>query len=485
MPPPARGAAIQLGACGMIPANTIPASAPGVAVPVEARAVGGRGAYDAAMVRRLLPNVYEGWIVVGASALVVLLIGATFFYGFGTIFNEVIEEFGWSVAATSLAFSLRSEVGGIAAPFVGWAIDRLGVRRVLMAGILVTGGGVLAMSYIQNIWQFYAAMFVIALGGSASGGGSGIVAIATWFERRRALAMSLMTVGGGIGGVLVVGIAALVEAFGWRGALRLLALAMLTIGPLMAIDVRSRPPVHPQPMDGARARLPGEEETPVLNWGVPVRLVVRSRAFLLLTGALLALAFSTTAVVVHQVPYMEREIGVSKAVAGTSVAVFTITSIIGRLAVGILGDRYSKQWLMAGCGLLIAAGSLVLALADSYGEATIGIMLIAPGFGGSIPVRPAILADYFGTRSFGTINGIATLLSTSGSALGPWLVGLLVDVTGGYREGWLLVAAVGLLTVPFAVLASAPHALVERYRAEGTLELPSSLDAAGSPPLGH
>ncbi|MQC18704.1 MAG: MFS transporter, partial [Chloroflexi bacterium] len=67
------------------------------------------------MLRRLFPNVYEGWLVVGASAFIVLLIGASFFYGFGTIFNEVIDEFGWSVAATSIAFSLRSEVGGLAA----------------------------------------------------------------------------------------------------------------------------------------------------------------------------------------------------------------------------------------------------------------------------------------------------------------------------------------------------------------------------------
>ena len=433
----------------------------------------------------MFPNVYEGWLVVGSAALVVLLVGATFFYGFGTIFNEVIAEFGWSVAATSLAFSLRSEVGGIAAPFVGWSIDRFGVRRVLMVGIFVTGGGILAMSYTQNIWQFYAAMVVIALGGSASGGGSGIVAIATWFDRRRALAMSLMTVGGGIGGVLVVGIAALVEAYGWRGALRLLALAILTLGPVVAIDVRSRPAGHPQPFDGGRAPAAGEAETLVLDWGVPVRRVVPSRAFLMLTGALLALAFSTTAVVVHQVPYMERAIGVSKAVAGTSVAVFTITSIIGRLAFGFLGDRYSKRWLMAGCGLLVAVGALVVALADSYLWATIGIMLIAPGFGASIPVRPAILADYFGTRSFGTINGIATLLSTTGSALGPWIVGRLVDVTGGYREGWFVVAAVGLLTVPFALAATPPRALIERYRAEGTLELPSAIGGVMPPPVLH
>lgn len=433
-------------------------------------AVTRRRHYDAGMLRRLFPNVYEGWIVVGSAALVVLMIGASFFYGFGTIFNEVINEFGWSVAATSLAFSLRSEVGGIAAPFVGWSIDRLGARRVVMAGIGMTCVGVLGMSYIQNIWQFYAVMVVIAIGGSASGGQAGIVAIATWFERRRSLAMSLMTVGGGLGGLLVVGIAALVDEFGWRVALRIMVVGMVIIGPLFAMNIRSRPVGHPQPVDGARVRRAGEAARVTLFWGAPVREVVRSRSFLLLSATLLTMAFATSSVVVHQVPFMEREIGVSKAVAGSSVAVFTMTSILGRLGFGILGDRISKRWLMAACAALVAIGSLVVATSHTYVQATLGIMLIAPGFGGSIPVRPAMLADYFGTKSFGTVNGLAMLLNTTGGALGPWVVGRIVDVTGGYREGWLIVAGVCLLAVPFALIATPPHALMARYQAEGILE---------------
>ena len=82
----------------------------------------------------------------------------------------------------------------------------------------------------------------IAVGTSASGGQVGLVAIATWFETRRARAMSIMTVGGGVAGTLVVGVAALVEALGWRGALRALAGLIVVLGGLAALNVRSRPP---------------------------------------------------------------------------------------------------------------------------------------------------------------------------------------------------------------------------------------------------
>ncbi|TAK77124.1 MAG: MFS transporter [Dehalococcoidia bacterium] len=417
------------------------------------------------MLRRVLPGVYEGWVVVGSAAFVVLMIGASFFYGFGTIFTEVINEFGWSVAATSLAFSLRSEVGGVAAPFIGVAIDRLGAQKVALGGVVISALGVLLMSEIQAIWQFYPAMMVIAIGSSAAGGSVGLVAIATWFEARRAFAMSIMTVGGGVGGLLVVGIAAMVEGFGWRGALRALSVIMLTVGIAFAVNIRTRPEGHPQPMDGVRASPDGLHDLPAVRWGMTVRQVMRSRAFIFMAIGLLLMNFSTTAVVIHQIPYLERETHVSKAVAGSSVAFFTVFSIVGRLGAGYLGDRLPKRLIMAASSVLVLVGLGVLAVADSYLAATAGILIIAPGFGGSIPVRPAMLADYFGTKSFGTINGITALVTTTGGAVGPWLVGWLVDTTGHYRAGWLLSAAVATASIPFFLLASAPSA--EDRRAAG------------------
>jgi len=414
----------------------------------------------------MFPGVYEGWVVVGSSALVVLLIGASFYYGFGVFFNDIIKEFGWSVAATALAFSLRSEIGGLAAPLVGMGIDRFGARRIVVTGVLIASAGVLGLSYIQNMWQFYLAMVVIAIGSSGAGGQAGLAAIATWFERRRALAMSLSTLGGGVAGLLVVGIAWLVEEFGWRIALRCLVVGMIVIGVAFGMQIRTRPRNHPQPMDGRHYL---DEDGAVLPrarmWGIPAKRAMMTRAFLFSGLAMIALAFSTTAVLVHQVPYLETQIGVSKAVAGSSVALYTLFSIIGRLGLGMLGDRISKRVLLAFCAGLIGAGTLVLATASTFPQVVFAILLIAPGFGGTIPVRPAMMADYFGTRYFGTVNGIAALMNTTGGALGPWAVGRIVDVTGQYEMGWYLAAGVGLLAAPLVMMAAPPHELAARYRA--------------------
>jgi hypothetical protein len=76
------------------------------------------------MLHRQFPNVYEGWLVVGSSGAIVLVVAATFFYGFGTIFDEIRDEFGWSNASTALAFYLRNEMGGIGAVIVGLSTAR-------------------------------------------------------------------------------------------------------------------------------------------------------------------------------------------------------------------------------------------------------------------------------------------------------------------------------------------------------------------------
>ena len=123
-------------------------------------------------------------------------------------------------------------------------------------------------------------------------------------------------------------------------------------------------------------------------------------------------------------------------------------------------------------------GMAVMALADSFAMALVGIILFAPGFGGSIPVRPAMLADYFGTKYFGTINGLGALVMTTGGAVGPWLAGVLVDRTGSYEAAWWLSAVVTAFAIPFFLLTTPPTALVAYYREEARRE---ASRAAGAP----
>jgi OFA family oxalate/formate antiporter-like MFS transporter len=105
-----------------------------------------------------------------------------------------------------------------------------------------------------------------------------------------------------------------------------------------------------------------------------------------------------------------------------------------------------------------------MAFATSLTMAIVGISIVGFGFGGMIPVRPALLADFFGTRNFGTISGIGQLLGTTSGALGPFIMGVTVDQTGSYQNGWLIAMAVTALSIPCFLLLKPPNELIAEYR---------------------
>ncbi len=400
-------------------------------------------------------EIYEGWIVVASAATVVMLVAGFFFYGLTTFFVEFREEFGWTAAATAIGFSLRSEVGGIAAPLVGWMLDRTAPRYVLRAGILVSAAGCVALSFIQNLLHFYLAMLLIAAGNSASGGQVGQYATATWFKAKRSLAMALMTFGGAVGGALVYFVALAVEALGWRPTLRGMAVILVVVAMTVGVRVRKRPDDHPQPLDGV-ALTPGQSGRPS-DWEIPLRECVRSPSFVLLTLATTLTDFVRIAFVVHVAAFMENQLGTAKATAGLALLIFSLASAPGRVYVGWLGDKYPLRNVLASTMVPFAFGFVVLATATEPWHGFVAVLFVAPGFGGSVPLRPAIYAQYYGISTLGRVMGIGRLASTTGGALGAWFLGWLVDADGGsYDKAWLVAAAVTLLAIPASLVAKPP-----------------------------
>jgi MFS family permease len=291
----------------------------------------------------------------------------------------------------------------------------------------------------------------------AAGGQVGMTATTTWFRVRRTRALALMSIGGGLAGVLVVVIALLVEALGWRGSLRVMAVFYFVVTAFAASNVRSRPLGHPQPLDGIEL-VPGAP--PVAeHWGMTSRQALRTRAFWLLAEGQAAAFFSIVSVILLTIPYLES-LGFSKGVASTGLAAFTLSSVVGRVGFGFVADRGDKRRMLAlGTGLA-AAGTVLLALAEPAGSsllvAMVGLMVLGPGFGAMIPVRTALMADYYGTRHFGTINGSAAFVMTAGAVIGPWVVGRTVDATDSYTTGWAISAAIAMLAVPIILAAHPP-----------------------------
>jgi sugar phosphate permease len=333
-------------------------------------------------------------------------------------------------------------------------IDKFGSRKLMVLGIILCSVALFLLSYMQNIFHFYLFMLLMALGGSTAGGQVTLVSTVSWFEQKRARALALATAGGTLGGLLVVVVAVLVESMGWREALRVMALVLLLWGLLAGSNVRTRPLNHHQGMDGIPLPADSNYED-ARRWGAPLNAVLRTRTFWLLAIAQLTMFFAITAIVVHHIPYMENSVGISKTAAAVGSAIFAIASLVGRLIAGEAADRFDKRIVLAVVVMLSVIAMPAFAFVQNLWQSALVLSVIACGTGGANPIRTALLADYFGTRSFGVINGAATTVGTLGAFLGPWLVGLTVDITDGYTFGFVFTGVIALFAIP-AVLASKP-----------------------------
>ena len=388
-----------------------------------------------------------------------------------TFLNDLITEFGWAAWVTFAGSSVRTEVGGISAPFVGWAIDKLGPRRVLLTGIALTAIGLYLMSHMNSLWQFFVVMAIVSLGSSTAGNLCGFAAIVTWFERRRARALTLSTLGGSLGGLAVPIVALAVGTLGWRSALQLLAIFVIVSGLLFATFVRTRPTDHDQPMDGL-PEIQDDSVQMVHNWGLPLKVTMRTRSFSMLMAGFIANGFAMTSLLTLAFSYFEHEYGLTKGAAGLTITALTVSSIFGRIILGFQGDRYEPVKLLGLCAIILTLGlpllSVGILLADDSGVwiAFVGLVISAIGFGGSVPLRSLVIADFYGTASFGRLMGTERFISTIGGTVGPILIGVSLDLTDHYTWGWFLAAAVGALSIPLYFSSKKPQALIDEYKAK-------------------
>jgi MFS family permease len=165
----------------------------------------------------------------------------------------------------------------------------------------------------------------------------------------------------------------------------------------------------------------------------------------------------TSAVSVHIVAYLES-VGVSTTISAIAVTGMTICSLIGRLGLGFLGDYTNKRYLIA---LSIGLQAIGLFFFSMITQNTIWLLVVflltyGPGFGGPIPIWPALQADYFGTKSFGTITGLIALTSVIGGLASPIIAGWIFDVNGSYVLAWQIFILVSVIAIPVILFTRPP-----------------------------
>ena len=396
---------------------------------------------------------FYGWYIVGAGAISNLFTIGILAWGLGIFVEEFRSEFGWSIKAIALGFSIRSFETGLLSPFTGYLIDRIGARKATILGTSLMAVGLFLFSQVNSLPSYYLASATLALGQSVGGLPSFTRAVMNWFQKKRGQAIGLMNTGNALGYFAPLVMASLLAAVGWRETLFISGLVILVVGVPLAFVVRDKPESSEKHATGSPLGSASLKETnPTLialpqkdlDSGMEVREVLRVPAFYLMLLAAGVEGFSHGPWVTFNIPHMQTS-GFSLQAATTIVGIYGLLQVVLRYGVGVLSDRIGRRRIYISSYLFQTAGIISFAFLSPENIWLAPIYLITQGISHAAMVigRDSIVADYFGTKRYSTIRGLRQALLLPATFLAPLFMGALFDIRGNYRLGYIIVAIIG------------------------------------------
>jgi MFS family permease len=366
------------------------------------------------------------------SIVGIMVYGLPFFYDFW------VKDYGWSRATVTSGNAFAKVAVGLLGFFAGWFIDRFGPRRLMLAGILMGGLALVGLSTVTTLWQFYLFYVFTALGYMCAGPLPNQVLTARWFNKTRGKAMGFAYLGIGVGGMLVPQIAKWLNIqFGWHQALMLLGVLMIVISFPMAWIVKENPEVR---------SLETIKDEPT----IPLNKIVKGWPFyLLLIGSMCSIG-AVAGTSQNLKLFFSLDLKYSQGQSANIISLVLLSSIIGRVLMGWLADKFPKKYVMILIYTLVAGSIPLLYFADTPGIIYLFAFIFGIGLGGDYMIIPLMAAELFGVRIMGRVMGLVLTADGLAEAFSPMVVARLRDVSGDYANGFaalIILAVIGIIAV--------------------------------------
>jgi len=381
----------------------------------------------------------ESFQVTAAAFTVLFCIVGMALWGLPFYYDFMVRQFGWTRGQVTSGNALsKLVVGPLFGFFAGWMVDRFGPRRLMLAGILMAGAALIGLGSISTLGMFYFFYMLNALGYVCGGPLPSQVLLSRWFERSRGKAMGFAYLGIGLGGAAVPWIShTLVQHFDWQAALRTLGLLILVIALPAALLAKEPPHAKKSAAPAALADARGAFTT------LPF--------FLLTLGSMFSIA-AVSGAQQNLKLFLSLDLHFAQSQAARILSLVLAFSIVGRLLMGWLADRFPKKYVMVLIYLLVAAAIPLLFAGRAPGAIYIFAAVFGIGLGGDYMIVPLMTAEIFGVQLLGRLLGVILTAGSVAEALSPWLVGRLRDSTGSYSAGFLVLIGMGLLGAASAAM---------------------------------
>ena len=384
---------------------------------------------------------FPGRWVLGACFTLLTFSSGLGFYGLAVYLQAFSSERQWSVSSISLATTFFFLVGGISGVWIAKFIAKHDVRIMVLGGACLATIALFSMRFVEHRWQLFAVYIFYALGWSASGMGPITTVVTRWFHVRRAGALAIASTGLSMGGIVVTPfIKWILDSQGIHNGSPWLALIWFcgTV-PVTLFLLRAFPQPYGWLPDGERAE-PGQVGD---ISGTPLNEAVRTKFFRAVAiGYIFALGAQVGGAL-QLVKLVEERTDRSTATLAT--IILSSMSIISRFVAGRIIPRVDMTKFTVGLAIVQGLSLASMALNESRIGLLLSIALFGVTIGNMVMMQSLLIAERFGVRDYPRIAARSGLISFSGTALGPLLLGWLYDVAGGYRSSYLAAAACSLI----------------------------------------
>jgi MFS family permease len=382
-------------------------------------------------------------------------------YAYSVFLVALADEFHWSRSLVAGAFAVFALVHGLSSPPLGWLADRIGPRRVFMAGGTVLALALIIDGAITRPLHLYLAFGILtSLGVTATALVPSVVLIRGWFPRRFGTALGVASAGIGVGIFAVVPFCqAMIDAIGWRWAFRLLGIATAVwVIPAALVLVRD-PPASPADEPRGSADQPlGSPEEPTLG------TALARGSFWLLALAQFCGNFVCQMLLVHQVAFLVDQ-GIPAMVAATAAGLVGLASVFAKVGSGWAADVIGRRrtFTVGMVVVLVSVGLLgFLALSPHVSVVYVYGVLMGIGYAATVPIMPTVISDVFGGARFGSIFGSLHLANALGGAVGAWIAGTVFDTTGSYAVSFMAATVAAVLAIGAVWLAQPMRAPMDQ-----------------------
>ncbi|MEQ5805895.1 MFS transporter [Alteromonas sp. NFXS44] len=385
------------------------------------------------------------WMIAVLASVVLIISNGMSISGLSVFDESLISKFGWSRGELKFRDMITFGTSALLAPFGGIIIDKLGVKRCMLAGWVMLAVAYFLYSGVESLANLYVAHALLGVVLVFCGLNPAIILVSSWFQKKRGVAIGITLVGTSLGGMIFPQYGTYMsELVGWRMAMTYAMIFPAFMFAMVALFVRN----------GPEAEASAKPQDVALSQGLGYVEALKTKAFWAISVVAMTTFYTVLAVQAHLFLYL-RDLDFTPASATNAISLFFLCAVIGKFVFGLLSDYLNYKLVFIGNIIVMLTGSACLAMMNSS-LIWIAIILFGLGWGGVYTTIQLSAVNCFGLVSAGKILGTIAVLDCLGGGLGIWLTGVFYSMYGDYQVAFMIFVVLIITALIFVTQIATP-----------------------------